>query len=48
MQPGLEFQRSEGLQYIDGHFAQWAVSGHNVEQTMQQALDLFVVLRGNE
>lgn len=30
--------------FIDGHFAQWALDGEEIERTMQDALDLFVSL----
>lgn len=33
---------------IDGHFAQWAMSGQTVEQTTQSVLRLFVSLLGND
>ena len=33
---------------IDGHFAQWAVDGRAVGQTMQDALSLFVSLMRDE
>ena len=29
---------------VDGHFAQWAVDGEDVERTTQNVLDLFVSL----
>lgn len=37
-----------GRMYIDGHFAQWAVSGEDTERTMQSVLKLFISLLGNE
>jgi len=35
-----------GRMFIDGHFAQWAVSGEDTEQTIQNVLKLFVSLLG--
>lgn len=34
--------------YIDGHFAQWAMSGQTGEQTAQNVLKHFVTLVGND
>ena len=34
--------------FIDGHFAQWAMSGQTAEQTMQNVLKHFVSLIGND
>jgi hypothetical protein len=33
---------------IDGHFAQWGMSGQTAEQTMQNVLRHFVSLIGND
>ena len=37
-----------GRMFIDGHFAQWALEGEAVERTMQDALNLFILLLANE
>jgi hypothetical protein len=37
-----------GGMYIDGHFAQWAVSGEDTDRTVQNVLKLFISLLGNE